>query len=94
MLLLTDNRSGIQLAAAAGGARNWAFGLMGDFWNRGLGTANGFSNSPQGKVLAAAFMDSFNQMVRAVRNYKAQSVAGGMGNGGVLRTNYAVLELH
>lgn len=87
MLLLTDNRSGIQLAAAEGSARNWDFGLMGDFWNRGLGTANGFSNTPQGKVLAAAFMDSYNQMVRAVRNYKAQSVAGGMGNGGVLKTN-------
>jgi hypothetical protein len=32
-------------------------------------------------------MDSYNQMVRAVRAYKAQSVEGGLGNGGVLKTN-------
>jgi hypothetical protein len=32
-------------------------------------------------------MDSYNQMVKAVRNYKAQAVAGGLGNGGMLRTN-------
>jgi hypothetical protein len=87
MLLLTDNRSGIQLAAAEGSARNWDFGMMGDFFHHGYAGASGFSNTPQGKVLAASFMDSYNQMVRAVRNYKAQNVAGGLGNGGVLRTN-------
>jgi curli biogenesis system outer membrane secretion channel CsgG len=87
MLLLTDNRSGIQLAAAEGSASNWDFGMMGDFFHHGYAGASGFSNTPQGKVLAASFMDSYNQMVRAVRNYKAQNVAGGLGNGGVLRTN-------
>jgi curli biogenesis system outer membrane secretion channel CsgG len=87
MLLLTDNRSGIQLSAAEGSAQNWDFGMMGDFFHHGYAGVNGFSNTPQGKVLAAAFMDSYNQMVRAVRNYKAQSVVGGLGNGGVLKTN-------
>ncbi|MCS0810361.1 CsgG/HfaB family protein [Massilia agilis] len=87
MLLLVDNRSGIQLAAAEGSARNWDIGMMGTFFDRGLAGANGFSNTPQGKVLAASFMDSYNQMVRAVRNYRAQSVAGGLGNGGMLKTN-------
>jgi hypothetical protein len=87
MLLLTDNRSGIQLAAAEGSAQNWDFGMMGAFFQHNLAGANGFSNTPQGKVLAASFMDSYNQLVKAVRNYKAQSVAGGLGNGGALRTN-------
>jgi curli biogenesis system outer membrane secretion channel CsgG len=87
MLLLTDNRSGIQLAAAEGSARNWDFGLMAGFFNHGLAGANGFSNTPQGKVLAASFMDSYNQLVKAVRSYKAQSVDGGLGNGGMLKTN-------
>jgi hypothetical protein len=32
-------------------------------------------------------MDSYNQMVKAVRAYQAQSVQGGLGNGGVLRSN-------
>lgn len=87
MLLLTDNRSGIQLAAAEGSARNWDMGLMAGFFQHGLAAASGFSNTPEGKVLAASFMDSYNQMVKAVRAYKAQSVEGGLGNGGVLKTN-------
>jgi curli biogenesis system outer membrane secretion channel CsgG len=87
MLLLTDNRSGIQLAAAEGSARNWDLGLMGGFFNHGFAGVSGFSNTPEGKVLAASFMDSYNQLVRAVRQYRAQDVAGGLGNGGMLRTN-------
>ena len=87
MLLLTDNRSGIQLAAAEGSAQNWDFGMLAGFFDHGLAGAHGFSKTPQGKVLAASFMDSYNQMVKAVRSYKAQSVAGGLGNGGVLKTN-------
>jgi curli biogenesis system outer membrane secretion channel CsgG len=87
MLLLVDNRSGIQLAAAEGSARNWDIGGMAGFFQHGLAGASGFSNTPEGKVLAASFMDSYNQMVRAVRAYKAQSVEGGLGNDGVLKTN-------
>jgi len=36
-------------------------------------------------VITAAFMDAYNQMVVALRNYKAQSVQGqGLGGGGKL----------
>ncbi|WP_323142530.1 CsgG/HfaB family protein [Massilia phyllosphaerae] len=87
MLLLTDNRSGLQLSAAEGSARNWDMGAMGAFFRHGFAGANGFSNTPEGKLLAASFMDSYNQMVKAVRAYKSQSVDGGLGNGGLLRTN-------
>lgn len=87
MLLLTDNRSGIQLAAAEGSASNWDFGVVGALFNGGGAAGGGFSKTPEGKVLTAAFMDSYNQMVKAVRNYKAQSVEGGLGTGGVLKTN-------
>jgi curli biogenesis system outer membrane secretion channel CsgG len=87
MLLLTDNRSGIQLAAAEGSAKNWDYGLMAGFFDGGFGGGGGFSKTPQGKVLAASFMDSYNQLVKAVRNYQAQSVEGGLGNGGTLKTN-------
>ncbi len=88
MLLLTDNRSGIQLAAAEGSAKNWDIGLMGGVFGGGAGgIGSGYSNTPQGKVLAASFMDSYNQLVKAVRSYKAQSVEGGLGNGGSLRVN-------
>ncbi|WP_342115271.1 CsgG/HfaB family protein [Pseudoduganella sp. OTU4001] len=85
MLLMIDNRSGVQLAAAEGSAKNFDFGLFGGlFGGGGFGTAGGYSNTPEGKILVASFMDSYNNVVRAVRNYKAQEVAGGLGTGGAL----------
>lgn len=83
MLTLIDNRSGVQLAAAEGSARNTDFNLFGGmFTGGGGGTAGGFTNTPEGKVLAAAFIDSYNQMVQSLRSYKAQEVKGGLGKGG------------
>lgn len=35
-------------------------------------------------MIAAAFLDSYNQMVKAVREYAPQHVAGGLGTGGTL----------
>jgi hypothetical protein len=90
MLVLVDNRSGVQLSAAEGSSRNTDFNLFGGlFGGGGGGAAGGFTNTPEGKVLTAAFIDSFNQMVRALRNYKAQSVEGGLGTGGTLAVDGA-----
>jgi hypothetical protein len=44
----------------------------------------GYTNTPEGKVLASAFADAYNQMVKAVKSYKAQEVKGGLGAGGRL----------
>lgn len=84
-LILVDNRSGVQLAAAEGTAKNTDFNIMGGLFG-GLagGAAGGYSKSPEGKIIVAAFADSYNQLVRAVRNYKAQTVKGGLGTGGAL----------
>lgn len=88
MLLLTDNRSGVQLAASEGSAKNWDIGIAAGLFGGGAwGGAGGFTNTPQGKVLAAAFMDSYNGLVKAVRGYRAQEVDGGLGNGGTLKVN-------
>lgn len=85
MLTLDDNRSGVQLAAAEGSAKNWDFGGMGGMLGAGFGAVGGgYSNTAEGKVIVAAFMDSFNGVVKAVRNYKAQTVKGGLGTGGQL----------
>ena len=85
MLLMIDNRSGVQLAAAEGSAKNMDFnfagGLFGGYGGAGLG---GYTSTPEGKIIVAAFMDSYNQLVKAVRNYKAQTVEGGLGTGGTL----------
>lgn len=83
-LMLIDNRSGVQISASEGTAKNFDFGVFGAAW-AGLGAAGGgYSNTPQGKVVVAAFADSYNQMVKSLRNYKAQTVKGGLGTGGRL----------
>ena len=83
-LLMVDNRSGVQLAAAQGSAKNWDVGgVVGLF--SGLGAAGGaYSNTPEGRIVVAALMDSYNQLVKAARNYRAQQVRGGLGTGGTL----------
>jgi hypothetical protein len=85
LLTLVDNRSGVQLAASEGSAKNWDFGALGGLLGSGFGgLGGGYANTAQGKVIVAAFMDSYNGIVAAVKNYKAQEVKGGLGTGGQL----------
>lgn len=84
-LLLIDNRSGVQISAAEGSAKNFDFGFFGAAFTGGLaGGGGGYSNTPRGKIIVAAFADSYNQMVTALKSYKAQTVKGGLGTGGRL----------
>lgn len=87
LLTLVDNRSGVQIAAAEGSAKKTDFGAaLGGLFGSGLGGGlGGYSNTPQGKVIAAAFMDAYNQTVKVLRNYKPQQVKGGLGKGGQLK---------
>ncbi|MGC9184835.1 MAG: peptidoglycan-binding protein [Thiomonas sp.] len=85
LLTLVDNRSGVQLAASEGSAKNWDFGAIGGLLGGGFGgVGGGYANTAQGKVIVAAFMDSYNGIVKAAQNYKAQEVKGGLGTGGQL----------
>lgn len=85
LLNLVDNRSGVQIAAAEGSAKSMDFGALGQaFGSRAAGSMGGYSNTAEGKVIVAAFTDSYNNIVRAVRNYRQQTVAGGLGTGGQL----------
>lgn len=92
-LILVDNRSGVQISAAEGTAKNFDFGIFGAGWGGG-GVAGGgaYAKTPQGKVIVAAFADSYNQMVKALRNYKAQTVKGGLGTGGRLGVSGGTTE--
>jgi len=84
-LTLVDNRSGVQLASAEGAASNTDFNLFGGGFGGGGGAGlGGYTNTPEGKVLAGAFADAYNRLVQSVRNYKAQEVKGGLGTGGQL----------
>lgn len=85
-LLMIDNRSGVQLAAAEGSARNFDWNGVGSAFTSlsGWTSVGGYSNTPEGKIIVASFMDSYNKLVQATRNYKAQQVRGGLGTGGQL----------
>lgn len=91
MLTLVDNRSGVQIAASQGASKNTDFSLGGVLLGGGAGAGlGGYSNTPQGKVVVAAFTDAYNEMIRALRNYKAQQVKGqGLGTGGKLQVDGA-----
>ncbi|MDI3381758.1 peptidoglycan-binding protein [Xenophilus aerolatus] len=86
MLTLIDNRSGVQIGVSEGSASKTDFGgFLGVAGAGAAGSIGGYSRTPQGKVIAAAFMDSYNQLVVSLRNYKAQTVRGqGLGGGGRL----------
>lgn len=60
-LFISDARSGEQLAAVQGRATATDFGLSG--YGRGLNSVGVYSNTPDGKVIMAAYVDAFNKLV-------------------------------
>ncbi len=85
ILTLDDDRSGVQVAAASGSARNFDFGGFGALFGGAIGGLGGYQNTAQGKVVVAAFVDSYNNMVTSLQGYQAQHIAGGPGTGGKLK---------
>ncbi len=84
LLTLVDNRSGVQVAVAEGSAKNFDWGLGGAlFGGSGGGALGGYTRTPQGKVIAGAFVDAYNQLVVAMRSYAPQTMGDrGLGTGG------------
>jgi hypothetical protein len=74
-LLLTDNETTEQVAAATGSVRVTDLGVGGLVLGRLGGAAGaGWSNSNEGKVIAAAFLDAHNQLVAQVRAIPARTM--------------------
>lgn len=87
-LSLFDIRSAVQIAASEGSSTATNFGAaLGAFGGGAGGALGGMSRTPEGKATVAAFMEAYNGMVIALRNYKAQDVKGGLGRGGKLKVN-------
>lgn len=87
-LSLFDIRSAVQIAASEGSSTATNYGAALAAFGGGLGGGlGGFSKTPEGKATVAAFIDAYNGMVIALRNYKAQDVKGGLGRGGRLKVN-------
>ncbi|MFG6487562.1 CsgG/HfaB family protein [Roseateles sp. BYS78W] len=72
-LLLTDNETTEQIAAATGSVEVADLGVGGAMVGKLGGVAGaGWSNSNEGKVIAAAFLDAHNQLVAQVRELQAK----------------------
>jgi len=85
VLTLVDIRSTVRLAAAEGYSKNTSVGFGGaSFGSGGALAGSAYTNTDEGKLASAAFFDAYNKLVVAVRQYKAQTVEGGLGEGGAL----------
>ncbi len=74
-LLLSDNETTEQVAAATGSARTTDLGVGGlVFGKLGAAAGAGWSNTNEGKVIAAAFLDAHNQLVAQVRALQAKAL--------------------
>lgn len=62
-LFLADARTGVQVAAVQGKASATDFGVSFSGYGRGLNSAGAYSNTPEGKVVMAAFVDALNKLV-------------------------------
>eukprot|EP01037_Dinobryon_pediforme_P009807 gene9807-9872_t len=79
-LLLSDNETTEQVAAATGSARTTDLGVGGLVFGKLGGAAGaGWSNTNEGKVIAAAFLDAHNQLVVQARGLKAQQAMAAAG---------------
>ena len=80
-LIIADVRSSLQVAAAEGKATKTDFDIGGWGWTgAAFGAANGYTNTPEGKVIAASLLDNWNNIVRTIRDntslIKTHSAAG------------------
>ncbi len=84
-LSLFDVRSSLQLSISEGSSSATNFGAsIQAFSGNTDGILGAYKTTPEGQATVAAFLDAYNNMVIALRNYKAQDVKGGMGRGGRL----------
>jgi hypothetical protein len=109
-MLLADSRTTVQVASAEGSTRKADVRVGTGLFGGGLGaSAGGYGNTNEGKIIAAALLDNYNNIVLAVRNDPslqrsvgtlAQEAAGGnkkagavFGEGDVLAPKIAGVKL-
>ena len=68
-LIIADVRSSLQVASAEGKATKTDFDIGGWGWTgAAFGAAGGYTNTPEGKVIAASLLDNWNNIVRTIRD--------------------------
>jgi len=91
ILVMIDNRSGIQVSVSEGSARGTDkelfIGALGTPFTGGF--IDSYARTHHEKVIVGSYLDAFNNLVKAVRNYVPQESAlgNGHGRGGSLRVN-------
>jgi hypothetical protein len=94
-MMLADSRSGVQVAAAEGSTRKADMAIGGALFGGGVGgAAGGYGNTNEGKIIAAALLDNFNNIVTVVMNdpalarqvgtLKEEAAAGGTTKAGAV----------
>ena len=94
-MLVSDSRSSVQVAAAEGSTKKADLRLGGLLVGSSAGAgAGGYGNTNEGKLIAAAFMDNYNNIVKVVRNdpslqrsvgtLKEEAAAGGKAKPGAV----------
>jgi hypothetical protein len=94
-LLVADSRSGVQVASAEGSTRKADLGAAASVFTGGTGGAvGGYGRTNEGKIVAAAFMDNYNSIVKTVRDdaslqrnvgtLKQEAAAGGTTKAGAV----------
>lgn len=67
-LLVADVRSSIQVAAAEGKATKTDFGIGGWGYAGAVVGLGGYTSTPEGKMVAASFLDNYNNIVKSIRD--------------------------
>jgi Curli production assembly/transport component CsgG len=68
-MVMSDVRSGLQVAASEGSAKKTDFNVGGFILGAGgAGALGGYTNTAEGKLIAASFLDNWNNIVRNVRS--------------------------
>jgi len=80
-LLVSDSRSGIQVASATGKARktDFSLGMLGIGSGTAIG-AGGYTDTDEGKVIAASYLDNFNKIVSSLQNNPNMNRYGAQGD--------------
>jgi hypothetical protein len=79
-ILIADTRSGVQVASAEGKAKktDFSLGALG-IGGGALAGGGGYTNTNEGKVVAASFLDNFNKVIESMKNDPELAKAGASG---------------
>jgi hypothetical protein len=94
-MLLADSRSGVQVAAAEGSTRKADLRVGAGLFGSSAGVVGGgYGNTNEGKIITAALMDNYNNIVKVVRDdpslqrsvgtLKQEATAGGAAKAGAV----------